>query len=116
MTTEPTDPTTDEIDTALDELTNHTPESDASDDDRDDDDPDEDEDLQQMFAAHRAVGKAAMDKALEAINMTPASDIPINVAVQLLKFGADLERKAALGIDPDEDDDPFGAIAGALNN
>jgi hypothetical protein len=67
-----------------------------------------------MYVLHRDVGRAAMTKALEAINLMEPADIPIAVAVQLLKFGADLERKAVLGIEPDGDDDPFSRLAGAL--
>jgi hypothetical protein len=67
-----------------------------------------------MYELHRDVGRKAMTKAMEAIDNMDATEIPIAVAVQLLKFGADLERKAVLGIEPDGDDDPFGQLAGAL--
>ena len=71
------------------------------------------EQLREMWDLHRQVGRSAMQKARAAIDLMDPADIPINVAVQLLKLGADLERKAMLGIEPDEDDDPFDALAKA---
>lgn len=67
-----------------------------------------------MFELHQRVGRKALEKALEALDLMDAGDIPIAVAVQLLKFGADLERRAVLGIEPDGEDDPFSKLAGAL--
>lgn len=71
--------------------------------------------LKEMWDLHRQVGRKALNKAMDALDQMDAKDIPIAVAVQLLKFGADLERKAVLGIEPDGEDDPFGALAGALD-
>lgn len=73
------------------------------------------EQVREMFELHREVGRKALTKAMEALDKMDAANIPIDVAVRLLKFGADLERKALLGIEPDGDDDPFGALAGALD-
>lgn len=72
--------------------------------------------VRQMYELHRDVGRKALTKALDAIDQMDAADIPIAVAVQLLKFGADLERRAVLGIEPDGEDDPFSALAGALGD
>jgi len=67
-----------------------------------------------MYELHVDVGRAALTKALAAIDLMDPADIPIAVAVQLLKFGADLERRALLGIEPEGEDDPFGTLAGRL--
>lgn len=66
-----------------------------------------------MHKLHCDVGRKALTKAMEALDLMDASTIPIDVAVRLLKFGSDLERKALLGIEPDDDDDPFKSLAGA---
>lgn len=78
------------------------------------DDPAHAEAVKAMYELHVDVGRKALTKALAAIDLMDPADIPINVAVQLLKFGADLERRALLGIEPDGDDDPFGTLAGRL--
>lgn len=74
------------------------------------------EQLREMYELHRTVGRAAMTKALAVINQLDLADIPVNVAVQLLKFGAELERRALLGVGSEDDDgdDPFDALAKAL--
>lgn len=71
--------------------------------------------VRKMYELHRDLGQKAMKKAMAALDAIDPLEIPVNVAVQLLKFGADLERRAVLGIEPDGDDDPFGALAGALD-
>lgn len=71
--------------------------------------------VRKMYELHRDLGRKAMTKAMAALDATDPLEIPVNVAVQLLKFGADLERRAVLGIEPDGDDDPFSALAGALD-
>lgn len=76
-------------------------------------DPAHAEALRQMFELHRDVGRRAMVKAMAVLDQIDPGDIPVNVAVQLLKFGADLERRALLGIEPDDEDDPFSKLAGA---
>ena len=60
------------------------------------------------------VGRKALTKAMDVLDNMNVADIPIEVAVRLLKFGADLERKAVLGIEPDGDDDLFSQLAGSL--
>ena len=72
------------------------------------------EQVRQMYELHRDVGRQALELALDALKNANPADIPIDVAVRLLKFGADLERRAVLGIEPDGDDDPFSKLAGAL--
>jgi hypothetical protein len=67
-----------------------------------------------MYELHRDLGRRAMQLAMAVLDRTPPEDIPVGIAVQLLKFGADLERKALLGIEPDGEADPFGVLAGAL--
>jgi hypothetical protein len=79
-----------------------------------DDTPEHAEAVKEMYELHVQVGRAALTKALAAIDAMQPADIPINVAVQLLKFGADLERRALLGIEPEGEDDPFGNLAGRL--
>lgn len=71
--------------------------------------------LRQMYDLHKKVGRAALEKALEVLQRLDVDDIPVQVAVQLLKFGADLERRALLGVEPDEDSDPFAELAKALS-
>lgn len=72
------------------------------------------EQLRVMFALHRDLGQRAMRLAMTVLDNADPADIPVNVAVQLLKFGADLERRAMLGIEPDADHDPFDALAKAM--
>jgi hypothetical protein len=72
------------------------------------------EQVRQMYELHRDVGRKALELALDALSNANPADIPIDVAVRLLKFGADLERRAVLGIEPDGEDDPFSKLAGAL--
>lgn len=69
-----------------------------------------------MWELQRDVGRKALTKAMQALDQMDVDDIPANVAVQLLKLGADMERRAVLGIEPDGEDDPFGALAGALES
>ena len=76
--------------------------------------PDVPDAVREMYELHVQVGRAALAKALAAIDLIDPKDIPLNVAVQLLKFGADLERRALLGIEPDGEADPFGTLAGKL--
>ena len=78
-------------------------------------DPDHAEAVREMYDLHVQVGRKALQKALAAIDLMDPSDIPINVAVQLLKFGADLERRALLGIEPDAETDPFRELAGIVD-
>jgi len=79
-----------------------------------DDTPEHATAVREMYELHVQVGRAALSKALAAIDAMKPADIPIAVAVQLLKFGADLERRALLGIEPEGEDDPFGTLAGRL--
>lgn len=78
-------------------------------------DPAHAEQVKAMYELHRDVGRAALQKAMAVLDQIDAADIPIAVAVQLLKFGADLERKAVLGIEPDAETDPFQKLSGALD-
>ena len=82
------------------------------------DEPVEDDHAQQvkeMYELHRAVGRKAMTKALAVLDALDVDAIPVNVAVQLLKFGAELERRAVLGIEPGVgEDDPFDALVAAM--
>jgi hypothetical protein len=71
--------------------------------------------VNEMFELHRDIGRRALAKAMAVLDQIDAADIPINVAVQLLKFGADLERRAVLGIEPEGEQDPFSALAGVLD-
>lgn len=71
--------------------------------------------VRDMYVLHRDVGRKALDLAMKVLDNIDPTTIPIDVAVRLLKFGADLERKAVLGIEPDDDDDPFKELAGALD-
>jgi hypothetical protein len=71
--------------------------------------------VREMYELHRDVGRKSLQIALAVLDSTNPADIPINVAVQLLKFGAELERRAVLGIEPEGDDDPFAALSGALD-
>jgi hypothetical protein len=73
------------------------------------------EQLREMFALHRDLGQRAMRLAMTVLDQCDPADIPIAVAVQLLKFGADLERRAMLGIEPDSEHDPFDALAKAMS-
>lgn len=69
--------------------------------------------LRQMWEAQRDLGRKAMGLALRALDNADPATIPVNIAVQLLKLGADLERRAMLGIEPEGDDDPFSKLAGS---
>jgi hypothetical protein len=72
------------------------------------------EQVREMYELHRDVGRKALQLALDALANIDPSTIPIDVAVRLLKFGADLERRAVLGIEPEGEDDPFAALSGTL--
>lgn len=74
------------------------------------------EELRIMFALQRDLGRRAMKLAMDVLDRVDPADIPVAVAVQLLKFGADLERRAMLGIEPDPADDPFDALAKAMSS
>lgn len=74
------------------------------------------EELRQMYELHRDLGRRAMQKAMQVLDQLDPEDIPVNVAVQLLKFGADLERRALLGIEPDAEHDPFDQLAKAMTD
>lgn len=67
--------------------------------------------LREMWEGQRDLGRKAMQLALQALDQADPATIPVNVAVQLLKIGADLERRALLGVEPDAADDPFDALA-----
>ena len=72
------------------------------------------EQLREMYELHRDLGRRAMTLAMTVLDNADPAEIPVNVAVQLLKFGADLERRALLGIEPDDDADPFKELAKAV--
>jgi hypothetical protein len=78
--------------------------------------PEHAEAVKAMYELHVDVGRKALQKALAAIDLMDPADIPIQVAVQLLKFGAELERRALLGIEPDADTDPFRELAGIVDS
>ena len=67
-----------------------------------------------MYEQQRDIGREAMKIALDALRQADPSTIPVNVAVQLLRLGADLERKGTLGIEPEGEDDPFDKLARSM--
>lgn len=71
--------------------------------------------IEDMNQAHCDLGRKAAELALDVLEGIDPSEIPVPSAVSLLKFGVELERKALLGSEEDEDGaDPFDALAKAL--
>ena len=75
----------------------------------DDELPDDDHDakVKAMHDKHVDVARKAVDIAMRVLDAIDPDDVTAAVAVQLLKFGVESERKALLGVEPDEDVDPF---------
>lgn len=75
------------------------------------------DELRALNEQHKKLGRKAVEIALKVLDRVDPDDIPVNVAVQLLKFGAELERRAALGQDGDDGDgeDPFEALVKAAS-
>lgn len=77
-------------------------------------DEDRDDQIKQMWDQHVKLGRKAVDIAMKVLDQIDVNDVPVQVAVQLLKFGVEVERRALLGVEPDESgEDPFEALARA---
>lgn len=77
--------------------------------------------IRTMHATHQRVARAAIRKAIESLNETPASHIPPGAAVRLLDVGTRLERQTLIhsveelqGVEEEERDDPWQRIADEL--
>lgn len=79
--------------------------------------------IRTMHANHQRAGRAAMRKALEALQELPPSQVPAGAAARLLELGARLERQTLIysveelqGIAEEESerDDPWQRIADEL--
>ena len=79
--------------------------------------------IRQMHANHRQAGRAAMWKALQALNTLDPAAMPANAVARLLELGARLERNTLLvsveelqGVEDDESaEDPWERIARELD-
>lgn len=80
--------------------------------------------IRSMHATHRKAGRAAILKAMQALNAIDAERMPIGAAARLLELGAKLERSTLIvsveelqGIEPEDtdDDDPWERIARELD-
>lgn len=72
-------------------------------------------DVESMYRLHVEIGRQAAQLALSVLQNADPADIPIAAAVQLLKFGVELERKSVLGVDESGDEaDPFDEIVQGL--
>jgi hypothetical protein len=73
------------------------------------------EPIEEMNEIHVELGRKAADLAMQVLESVSVADIPVATAVALLKFGVELERKALLGGEVDDDGgDAFDALAKAL--
>jgi len=78
------------------------------------DDENHAEQLRQMWDEHVKLGRKAVAIALKVLDKVNPDDVPVQVAVQLLKFGVEVERRALLGVETEGDgEDPFEALAKA---
>jgi hypothetical protein len=76
---------------------------------------DEVDPIEEMNELHVDLGRKAAELAMQVLESASVADIPIATAVALLKFGVELERKALLGAEADDDGgDAFDALAGML--
>lgn len=74
-------------------------------------DPKADDSVEAMNELHVELGRTAAELAMGVLESLNVAEIPVATAVALLKFGVELERKALLGAEHDEEDDPFDALA-----
>lgn len=81
--------------------------------------------IRQMHAVHRRAGRAALTKAIQALNSMSADDLTPSQAARLLELGARLERSTLIvsveelqGLDVEDDevlDDPWERLARELD-
>jgi hypothetical protein len=81
--------------------------------------------IRQMHTVHRRAGRAALSKAVMALNGMRAEDLTPSQAARLLELGAKLERSTLIvsveelqGLDVEEyedEDDPWARIAAELD-
>jgi hypothetical protein len=80
--------------------------------------------IRDMHAIHRKAGRAAMQKAMEALDRLPVDEMPPATIARLLELGAKLERSTlivsveelqGIEVDDDESDDPWDVIARELD-
>lgn len=70
---------------------------------------------EEMNELHVELGRKAAELAMQVLETIRPEDIPVATAVALLKFGVELERKALLGAEVDDDGgDAFDALAKVL--
>lgn len=70
--------------------------------------------VEEMNTSHVELGQKAAELAMQVLESMSVNDIPVATAVSLLKFGVDLQRKALLGAEAEDDTDAFDALAKAL--
>ena len=72
--------------------------------------------VEEMNELHVELGKRAAELAMDVLESVDPDNIPVATAVSLLKFGVELERKALLGAEHDEDGDPFEGLLTAMGD
>lgn len=71
--------------------------------------------VEEMNDLHVELGRKAAQLAINVLDTIDLMDMPLPSVVALLRFGVELERKALLGSEQEEDDvDPFEALSKAL--
>lgn len=75
-----------------------------------------DDEIVAMNRVHAKLGQEVAEAAQQALVALGFEVLPATSLVQLLKFGVDLQRKALLGIEPDDkgEADPFAELAKSL--
>lgn len=71
--------------------------------------------VESMNELHIELARKAARLAIKVLEGAEVREFPVASAVSLLKFGVDLERKALLGVEPDDGADPFDALAAAMS-
>lgn len=82
------------------------------------------EEIRSMHAMHRRAGRAAIDKAVAALELLDAGEMPASAVARLLELGARLERSTlvvsveelqGVEVDDGDDEDPWERIARELD-
>jgi hypothetical protein len=71
--------------------------------------------VREMAELYRKTGKAALEKAMDALAVMPAEEIPAAAMVRLLEFGVKMQRTLIAEDEADESEDPWEAIARELD-
>ncbi len=80
--------------------------------------------IRSMHAVHRRTGRAAIDKAMQALSLVEPEHIPVSTIARLIELGAKLERSTlivsveelqGIEVEDEETEDPWERIARELD-